>query len=140
MKAIKMRPIGEVKNNYNNCLEKKRENGLLAEIIIKPEFSGCLNGLEEYSHIVVLFWMHKINFKKIVFMDGLLATRDPVRPNPIGLTIVELLAIKKNVLTVNGLDAFDGSPVIDIKPYTGHPKDLVLNFRSPDHFEFPLTK
>ena len=64
---------------------------------------------------------------------GIFATRTPIHPNPIGLTLVELVKREENVLCVRGLDAFDGTPVLDIKPY-GCPWDVVVNFRAPKWF------
>ena len=135
MEEIKIRPIGRVKSNFKNTPPLRKSWGdVISKIIIRPEFSQCLAGLEKYSHIIVLYWMHKVRRNKPVFSKGVLASRLPFRPNPIGLTIAELLERKGNILIVSGLDAFDGSPVIDIKPYTGHPRDLVLDFKSPDKF------
>ena len=114
-----------------------------SKIILDPALEDALDGVEEYSHLVVLFWMHKVKrgsrkIKKAVpygFDDvdkkGVFATRLPSRPNPIGLSIVKLIGKRKNVLEVEGLDALPGSPILDIKPYTGHPKDLVYKFQAP---------
>jgi len=123
MKKIQLRSVGIVRTNLH---------GTTSKIIVKPEFSQCLKGMEKYSHFVVLYWMHKVD--KETDLTEAFANRTPFRPNPIGLIIVELISREGNILLVRGLDAFDGSPVIDIKPYTGHPKDLVLDFKSPDKF------
>lgn len=109
--------------------ESSRE--LISEVVISEEYSECLDGLEEFSHAVVLYWPHLAGDegRKITRVHpagqedmplvGVFATRSPVRPNPVCVTTVEILGRRENVLTVRGLDAVDGSPVIDIKPH--HP-------------------
>ena len=108
---------------------------------ILPEWSDALDGISGFSHLVVLYWMHKVTPEKrrmkkakpcnINRLKGVLATRMPFRPNPIGLSVVKLIRRRKNILKINEIDAHEGSPVLDIKPYTGHPKDLIQNCRTP---------
>ncbi|OGF63454.1 tRNA (N6-threonylcarbamoyladenosine(37)-N6)-methyltransferase TrmO [Candidatus Giovannonibacteria bacterium RIFCSPLOWO2_01_FULL_44_40] len=110
-------------------------------IKIFPKWNEALAGISGFSHIVVLFWMHKVTAEKrrvkkmrpctINRPKGVLATRMPFRPNPIGLSIVRLIRRRKNILKIDGIDAYENTPVLDIKPYTGHPKDLVSNCRKP---------
>lgn len=101
-----------------------------AEIRIFPEYYPALKGLEQFSHLIVLYWFHLRDSKNekqtlLVFPKrhavnvetGVFACRSPSRPNPIGLCVVELLRIDECTLTVKGLDAEEGSPVVDIKPY-----------------------
>ena len=64
-------------------------------------------------------------------LKGVFATRMPFRPNPIGLSIVKLISRRANILKIDGIDAHEDSPVLDIKPYTGHPKDMIKNYRKP---------
>lgn len=101
---------------------------ITAEIIIDESLTEALDGLEGFSHIIVLYWMHLAAREKKrlkthpmgrqdVPPQGLFATRSPNRPNPIGKTTVRLLERRGNVLKVQGLDAIDGTSVIDIKPY-----------------------
>lgn len=101
---------------------------IVAEIEIDPQLNEALDGLEGFSHIVVLYWMHRALFNKKrlkahpmgnkgVAEKGLFAVRTPNRPNPIGKSTVRLLERRGNILKVQGLDAIDGSPVLDIKPY-----------------------
>lgn len=101
----------------------------LSEIVVEDEYSDCLDGVEEYSHLMVLFLtqFREEEVRKIKKvhpgglaefpMKGIFATRSPVRPNPLGLTIVELLERRENVLLLKGLDAIDGTEILDIKPY-----------------------
>jgi tRNA-Thr(GGU) m(6)t(6)A37 methyltransferase TsaA len=101
-----------------------------AQVLIYPEFCAGLKGIEDYSHIIILYWHHLRDDAEnrqtlLVFPrrhaaqeeKGVFACRSPSRPNPIGLCVVELLKVDDCVLTVRGLDAFEKSPVIDIKPY-----------------------
>ncbi len=100
-----------------------------SEIIINKEYVECLDGIEDFSHIVVLFWTHKVpnNARQIkrvhpaglkeIPIKGIFATRSPVRPNPICKTTVKLIKRKGAILFVDGLDAIDNTPVVDIKPH-----------------------
>lgn len=94
------------------------------EVIIHPELKEGLRDLEGFSHIYLIYDLHKvkqIQLTVIPFMDtvphGVFATRSPVRPAHLGLSIVELLAVVDNCLTVRGVDMLDESPLVDIKPY-----------------------
>ena len=86
----------------------------------------ALADLDGFSHIILLCHLHKTGsyrLKVVPFLDtqprGLFATRAPSRPNPIGLSVVELLRIDGNKLEIQGVDLLDGTPVLDIKPYVG---------------------
>lgn len=99
------------------------------KIEIFEDFSQGLKGIENFQYLWLLYWFHKISRdqRKVLQvhpMDnltqplrGVFATRSPARPNPIGLTKVQLVKKEGNVLIVQGLDAFEGSPVLDIKPF-----------------------
>jgi len=100
-----------------------------SQIIVHHELTEALAGIEDFSHLFVLFWLHEISGeqrktlkvhprgRKDLPLLGVFATRTMLRPNPIGLTLVELVKVEGNVLTVRGLDALDGTPVLDIKPF-----------------------
>ena len=102
----------------------------VSRIIIDPEFEELLDGVEDFSHILVLYWPHRLpeserNVRKVhpmgrqdIPLKGVFATRSPARPNPVLVSTVRLLEREGNILRVQGLEALDGSPVIDIKPYT----------------------
>jgi tRNA-Thr(GGU) m(6)t(6)A37 methyltransferase TsaA len=128
MTEIKLKPIGIVHNEikqtgYRDCKD------IVSEIEVDAKWAELLDGIEEFSHIIILFWMHKVSPKaepptKVhprgradLPLVGLFATRAPQRPNPIGITTVKLLNRRGATLTVQGLDAIDGTPVIDIKSY-----------------------
>ncbi|MEM3873810.1 MAG: tRNA (N6-threonylcarbamoyladenosine(37)-N6)-methyltransferase TrmO [Candidatus Bathyarchaeia archaeon] len=123
-----------------------------AKIRIFPEFCSGLKDVEEFSHLIVLYWFHLrdneanrrtlIVFPKRHMVDvekGVFACRSPSRPNPIGLCVVELVKREDCVLTVRGLDAFEGSPVIDIKPYIPS-VDFVENVRVPNWVNCDVVK
>lgn len=95
-----------------------------ASVILHPEYQSGLTDLEGFSHIYLIYRFHLSGGYSLVvrpFLDhnthGVFATRAPKRPNPIGLSIVRLLSIDGNVLTVAGADVVDGTPLLDIKPY-----------------------
>jgi tRNA (adenine37-N6)-methyltransferase len=124
---ILLRPIGFVKTDAvgNEVKEKSR----LSEIIIRQDLQEALVGIEDFSHLFILFWLGEISpddrmklkvhprGRKDLPLLGVLATRTNLRPNPLGLTLVELVKVDGNVLTVRGLDAFDATQILDIKPY-----------------------
>lgn len=90
-----------------------------------PEFVDGLRDLNEFSHIYLIYHFHKAQQVKLIIKPylqdadhGIFATRAPFRPNPIGLSVVELLGIEGNVLHLDGVDILDGTPLLDIKPYT----------------------
>lgn len=108
-------------------------------IRIHRRLAPALDGIEGFSHLIVLFWLNearkpelKIHPKGISSIPkiGYLATRTPHRHNPIGMTVVKLLKREGTGLRVSGLDARDGTPVVDIKPYTK--RDYISGFQMPD--------
>jgi len=100
-----------------------------SEIVINSNLDGILDGIEDFSHILVVYWAHRVPLKgrsllkahpmgrKDLPLVGIFATCSPARPNNICIIAVRLLERKGNILKVEGLDAIDGSPIIDIKPY-----------------------
>lgn len=125
---INLTPIGFVRNAVT---ESRREDwqSITSEIIVNENLTEALSGISAFSHIIVIFWMHRISpqersIKKVhprkdrnLPLTGVFATRSPVRPNPIGISTVKLMAQQGNILKVTGLDAVDGTPVLDIKPH-----------------------
>ena len=109
---------------------QKLVNNTVAQLVINHEYVELLLGIEEFSHILVLFWPHLIPAERRKIktvhpmgrqdmpLRGVFATCSPARPNPILVTAVELIGRQGNVLEVKGLEAIDGTPVIDIKPYS----------------------
>lgn len=108
------------------------------EIVVHKKWSGALAGIEGFSHVIVVFWLDrarapemKIRPKGLAGVPkvGYLATRTPHRANPIGVSVVRLLARRGARMKVEGLDAWDGTPVLDLKPYTR--RDSIRNFKVP---------
>lgn len=114
----------------------------MSKLVIDKKYEDALGGIDGYSHLFVIFWFHELRhgekhgLKMHAKRDlegplvGIFATRGYGRPNPIGLAVVDLVQREGNVLTVRGLDAFDGSPILDIKPYDR--LDRKLRIRVPD--------
>jgi len=137
---IKLKSIGYVRRASKQ--ENVKDRSLVSEIIIRKGLTKALEGIEEFSHVFVLFYMHQVSEKDKKALKvhprgrmdlplvGLFATRTPLRPNPVGLAVVELLKRRENVLVVKGLDAFDWTPVLDLKPYDSW--DSVVNVRVPE--------
>ena len=128
MPGMTLKAIGIVRNEVKQ--PPKRDWGkVVSDIIINRDLAEALEGLEEFSRIIVLYWMHQVatttqlpckihpRGKQELPLVGRFATRSPSRPNPIGKATVKLLERHGNILKVKGLDAIDGTPVIDIKPY-----------------------
>ncbi len=125
---INLTPIGFVRNSI---AEPSKEDGqsVTSEIVINENLKEALSRLDEFSHIIVIYWMHRIpaGERSITQVHprrnpklplvGVFASRSPARPNPIGLSTVKLLERRDNVLKVVGLDAINGTPVLDIKPH-----------------------
>ena len=126
MKFI-MEPIGMIHSPFT----EKKQTPIQASrsqtrgcVEVFPGFSGGLQDLEGFSHIILIYVFHcssgySLQIKP--FLDdqlrGLFATRYPCRPNPIGLSVVRLLARRENILDIEGVDMLDGTPLLDIKPY-----------------------
>jgi len=125
---ISLTPIGFVRNS-RQIVTDDYWGGIISEIVIDKSIDeDSLNGIEEFSHIEVIFYFHLIEKEKIITgaryprnnpnwpKVGILAQRGKNRPNQLGLSIVELIERRGNMLLVTGLDAVDGTPVLDIKP------------------------
>ena len=131
MPAAVFPPIGVVRNAVKEPQMGGWES-VESRIIVRRELAEALDGIEGYSHLIVLFWIHRVPEEErratrihpmgdpALPLLGIFATRTQLRPNPIGVSVVPLLARKGNVLRVRGLDAIDGTPVLDIKPYVSY--------------------
>lgn len=122
-----MRPIGVIHSPYTEKgqtpIQPSRSQAP-GSVEVYPEFAEGLQGLEGFSHIIILYIFHQskgYSLRVKPFLDhqehGLFATRYPYRPNPIGLSIVRVEGIHANILNVADLDVLDGTPLLDIKPY-----------------------
>ena len=120
--------IGIIHSPYMEKNDAPRQGRLgMAEsrIVIENKFLPGLREIERCSHIYVLYWLDRADRNLLeatppgtTGSKGVFATRSPHRPNPIGLGIADLIQVEGDTLTVRGLDAFDGTPVLDIKPYS----------------------
>jgi tRNA-Thr(GGU) m(6)t(6)A37 methyltransferase TsaA len=140
---ITIAPIGYVRNK----VKEPRPDGwddIQSEIVLRPELEPMLLNLDGYSHIIVVFWPHKVpkdvrgSKPQIHPRDdpqyplmGVLATRSQIRPNPVLTSPARLLGVEGPSLRVRGLDAIDGTPVLDIKPYLPH-YDSIPDAKVPD--------
>ena len=131
--SVEVTPIGFLKSCYPDKFGTPRQPGLVpgarAELKLRPDLQPelALQGLEGFSHIWLIFVFHKnqsARYHAKVHPPrlggepiGLFATRTPHRPNPIGLSLVELIEIQQDTLILEGIDLIEGTPILDIKPY-----------------------
>ena len=139
--SFQLNPIGTV---------KRQDKQAYLELL--PQYAPALDGLAGFSHLWVFYWFHgndnpeeratlKVHPRRDPTnpLTGVFATRSPVRPNLIGLTACRILRVTGNTVQVEGLDAKDGSPIIDLKPYI--PKgDSIPEATTPDWVKKPPTK
>lgn len=128
MQDVIMKPIGYVKNDVENKKDISWGNDV-STIILNEEYHGGLKGLEEFSHVTVIYYLDKAKFDRDKHLQrrpqnrddmplvGIFSQRGKDRPNQIGMTSVQIVSVSDNELTVKGLDAIDGTPILDIKPY-----------------------
>jgi tRNA-Thr(GGU) m(6)t(6)A37 methyltransferase TsaA len=123
-----VQPIGTVRNNVTDAGDEQW-GSVVSEILLRPELRGGLRGIEQFSHAVVVFLMHHSRFdpgapvvrrprdRADMPETGIFSQRAKHRPNPIGVTTVGIERLADGVLVVRGLDAIDGTPVLDVKPH-----------------------
>jgi tRNA-Thr(GGU) m(6)t(6)A37 methyltransferase TsaA len=133
-------PIGYVRTTAVG--DEVKDKSVVSLIELEPKLAEGLDGIAGFSHLFVLFYLHQLPGEKREMLKvhpkgrldlpltGIFSTRTMLRPNPIGLTLVTLLKVEGNVLTVGGLDAYDGTPVLDLKPYD--PWDKAEDAQVPD--------
>ena len=125
---IVYRPIGIIHSPFHDLAEMPVQPGedlrAPGTVEVFEEFEAGLKDLEGFSHIILIYHFHQVLGGRLLvtpFLDtqtrGVFATRAPTRPNPIGLSIVRLVSIQGNILSVDHLDTLDGTPLLDIKPY-----------------------
>lgn len=125
---MNLKPIGIIHSPFHRSEDAPFQGRLanaIAVLEIYPEFAAGLKDVTDASHLIVLYWCHNADRERLLAkpphdnqVHGVFACRSPHRPNPIAFCVVELLAREGNRLTVRGLDALDGSPLLDIKPYS----------------------
>jgi tRNA-Thr(GGU) m(6)t(6)A37 methyltransferase TsaA len=119
--------IGRIRTPWrsrSNCPRNGAETDALCTLEIDPRYAEGLSGIGRASHLIALYWMHEARRDLMLQVPrhhgevrGTFAVRSPVRPNPIALSVVELIHATGTILTVRGLDCLDGTPLVDLKPY-----------------------
>jgi tRNA-Thr(GGU) m(6)t(6)A37 methyltransferase TsaA len=133
---IVLEPIGVIHTEASDSQIKEENSDVEAVVEIFPEFEDALEGLDGYSHLFIISYLHKLRLDQIGFLKvkpkrltrrgysleelptlGVFSIDSPTRPNPIGLTLVRLKKINHRYLSVTGIDLFDGTLILDIKAY-----------------------
>lgn len=145
---FKIRPIGHVETDVADDEVARQRRTMVSDILIFDEYAAGLKGIEAYSHIIVLFWMHRVerSSKQVVYprgntdlpLTGVLASRGRGHPNPIGFAVAELIERDGQRLKVRRLDAYHGTPIIDIKPYDQY--DVFTELRMPQWFNERIAR
>lgn len=128
MTDIVMQPIGYVKNEVTQRKDTSWGEDT-STVVLNDEYKTGLTGLEDFSHAIIIFHLDKAKYEKEKHLQrrpqnrddmplvGIFSQRGKDRPNQIGMTSVEIISVTNSTLTVKGLDAIDGTPILDIKPY-----------------------
>ncbi len=138
MENFKFKSIGVIHSSFkkleNMPIQPTGEKAMRGQIEIFPKYIDGLEDVDGFSHIIVIYHFHKCSKTKLTvkpFLDnynrGVFSTRAPVRPNHIGISIVEVARIDKGIIHIKNIDALDGTPVLDIKPFV-------------PNFDIPKTK
>ena len=128
MDVIKYRPIGIIHSPFKEPkgtpIQPTGARNIDATVELFPEYVEGLKDLEGFSHIILIYHFHLSKHTSLrvkPYMDdelrGVFATRAPSRPNPIGISVVRLVKVEGNILHIQDVDAVDGTPLLDIKPY-----------------------
>ncbi len=126
-KVLNLSPIGVVRNKVTNPKQRGWAS-VRSDLLLDERYAEALDGIEDYSHVIVIFWLDQakppeamkdyVQGRKELPFVGLFARRAPNRPNPLAVTTVPVIGRAGNILRVQGLDALDGTPLLDIKAYT----------------------
>lgn len=152
MEKIVIKPIGRVKVEFDDETIKNSKNGVKGVIEVFKKYEEGLKGINGFSHLIIIAYLHKVKekekkvlrvrFKRLLkfgikFKEipeiGVFCSDSPHRPIPLALTIVKLIKKEGRKLYVKGLDLFDGTPILDIKPYT--PKRVVKRLKLPKWYK-----
>ena len=136
MERLTLEPVGiihsEHRDHARTPIQPACAEGSPGRVEVFPQFAEALDDIEGFSHLHLIYWLHRAGevassvagpspLKVVPYLDdvprGVFATRTPVRPNPLGLSLVRLVERRGNVLVVEDLDVLDGTPLLDIKPY-----------------------
>jgi len=131
VEEIKLKPIGFVSSPVTQRMDENWGE-ITCRIVLKPEFAGSLLGLEGFSHVIIVTYLHEAHYDKGKHLQrrprnletmpkvGILSQRAKNRPNPIGITAVKIIDVGNDSIEVKGLDAINETPILDIKPYYPH--------------------
>ena len=127
---INLKQIGTIHSPFCNLenmpVQPKGARETIATIEIKEEFKDGLKDLDGFNFIYLIYHFHKVKKHQLQVLPfnektstkrGVFSTRTPMHPNSLGLSVVELLEVKENIVTIRGVDILDGTPLVDIKPY-----------------------
>jgi len=127
---FELEQIATIKSPFCNLIDMpvqpKGAKDTYATVEFDPKYKDGLKDLDGFSHVYLIYYFHKVTkpkLKVIPFNDkthtkrGVFATRTPMHPNSIGLSVVELVKVEDNIVTIRGVDILDGTPLLDIKPY-----------------------
>ena len=128
MMDLQLTPIGHVENSVKVQTDENW-GSVQSRVVLLPEYRAGLKGLEQFSHATIVTFLHEAKFDPARHLTrrprglasmpevGIFAQRAKDRPNPLGITAVAIVAVEPDALVVRGLDAIDGTPVVDVKPY-----------------------
>ena len=128
MTLIKYTPIGVIRSPFKDIegmpIQPNGATGIDGTVEIEPQYLAGLMDLDGFSHIILLYHFHRVKGYALEvkpFMDdhshGVFATRAPMRPNPVGISVVRLIGVQGCTLNIQGVDILDGTPLLDIKPF-----------------------
>lgn len=131
MKTVEYRPIGTIHSPHKDLngmpIQPVGAKGFKGQIELENEYVEGLKDLDGFSHIILIYHLHMCNGYSLrvkPFLDnvkrGIFATRAPKRPNPIGMSVVCLEKVERNIIHISNVDVLDGTPLLDIKPYIPH--------------------
>jgi tRNA (adenine37-N6)-methyltransferase len=144
---VAYRVIGVVRNHVRESRSEGWQE-IRSDLILRDDLAPALDPIEGFSHVIVVFHLDRVpeSVRRLTVPvgneepppeRGVLATRSQLRPNPIGVAVAEVVHRRKGVLRVRGLDALNGSPILDIKPYLPS-YDSVPGARLPDWALWPV--
>jgi tRNA-Thr(GGU) m(6)t(6)A37 methyltransferase TsaA len=128
MKKILFKSIGTIRSPYRKLtgmpIQPAGAEGVSGTVVVHKEYGKGLKDLDGFSHIILLYYFHRSKGTSLLvrpYLDeeyhGVFATRYPNRPNPIGISVVRLIGIERNILNIRDVDILNGTPLLDIKPY-----------------------
>lgn len=117
MDNIHFTPIGHVQSSIKETLHPEQMRAVPSSLVLEEQFKSAVDALQPGEWIWVIYHLHRIQPDEKIAMQDLFVRRRPRRPNPIGITLVQVKAVHGTVIDVSGLDACDGSPILDLKPW-----------------------